>query len=98
MIVGYIYLIAQRHAGSMGEEVEDQVKALTHLISEREVQHYRNEAGKALQEAKEETMKRPELLQVAVLHHLLVRLEEAARRASHASKITGACPGRTADS
>ena len=31
-------------------------------------------------------MKRLELLQVDVLHHKLVRLEEAARRASHTSK------------
>ena len=62
------------------------MKARTHLLREMGVQHYQKKVDGALEEAKEEVIKRPELLQVDVLHHKLVRLEGAARRASHTSK------------
>lgn len=57
--------------------------SLTEAMEEKEKRQRKDEVMEASREAKEEAMKRPEMLQVDVLHQKLVRLEDCARRAGH---------------
>lgn len=63
--------------------MKERVDSMCQLLDEREKRRFRDEVQESEREVKDEAMKPPSQLQVDTLHQRLMRLDEAARRATH---------------